>query len=93
MDAGEWTKDEPRQDGGPEGGWPLPIGDLGRSLTFWGVTLATKSEARSLGVHLDQAVTMETQVALVPPISRCGRLPSCIPILMVGHSPLWSMRF
>ena len=32
---------------------------------FWGVTLTTKSEGHSLGVHLDPALTMETQVSSV----------------------------
>ena len=30
-----------------------------------GVTLTAKSEVRSLGIHLDPALTMETQVASV----------------------------
>ena len=41
------------------------IGGLGKSLSFGGVTLTAKSEVRSLGVHLDPALTMETQVASV----------------------------
>ena len=41
------------------------IGGLGNSLSFGGVTLTTKSEVRSLGVHLYPALTMETQVASV----------------------------
>ena len=36
------------------------IGGLGNSLSFGGVILTTKSEVRSLGVHLDPALTMET---------------------------------
>ena len=40
-------------------------GGLGNSLMFGGVALATKSGVRSLGVHLDPMLTMETQVALV----------------------------
>ena len=41
------------------------ISGLGNSLFFGGVTLTTKSEIRSLGVPLDPALTMETQVASV----------------------------
>ena len=41
------------------------IGGLGNSLSFGGVTLTTMSEVHSLGVHLDPALTMETQVASV----------------------------
>ena len=41
------------------------IGGLENSLSFGGVTLTPKSEVRSLGVHLDPALTMETQVASV----------------------------
>ena len=58
MDVGEWTEAESRQDGVPEGG-------LGSSLSFGGVTLTVKSEVCSLGVHLDPALTMETQVVSV----------------------------
>ena len=39
------------------------IGGLGNSLSFGGLTLTTKSEVRSLGIHLNPALTMETQVA------------------------------
>ena len=35
------------------------------SLTFGGVTLAAKNGVRSLGVHLDPTLTMETQVVSV----------------------------
>ena len=38
---------------------------LGSSLSFGGVTLTTKSEVRSFGVHLDPVLTMETQVVSV----------------------------
>ena len=41
------------------------VGGLGDSLTFGEVTLAAKSGVRSLGIHLDPALTMETQVASV----------------------------
>ena len=92
MDAGKWAEAEPGQDGGPEGGCPF-IGGLGNSVSFEGVTLTAKSEVRSLGIHLDQALTMEIKwhqwSAL--PISICGRLPSCVPILMLEPSPFWSM--
>ena len=55
MDAGKWAEVEPEQDGGLEGG------GLGNSLSFGGgVTLTTKSEVPSLGIHLDPALTMET---------------------------------
>uniref|UniRef100_A0ABM5FTP4 Reverse transcriptase domain-containing protein n=1 Tax=Pogona vitticeps TaxID=103695 RepID=A0ABM5FTP4_9SAUR len=40
-------------------------GGLGNSLMYWGVALAAKSGVRSLGVHLDPTLTMETQVASV----------------------------
>ena len=40
------------------------IGGLGNS-SFGEVTLTAKSEVRSLGVHLDLVLTMETQVASV----------------------------
>ena len=62
MDAAEWVEAEPGQDGGLEGGWPLywQFGKL--PLFFGGVTLTTKSEVRSLGVHMDLALTMETEV-------------------------------
>ena len=50
MDAVEWVEAEPGQ---------------GDSLSFGGTTLATKSEVRSLGIHLDPAFTMETQVVSV----------------------------
>ncbi|XP_078248725.1 uncharacterized protein LOC140706526 [Pogona vitticeps] len=39
------------------------MGGLVNSLSFGGVTLTVKSEVRSLGVHLDPTLTMETQVA------------------------------
>ena len=45
--------------GGPD------VSGLGNSLSFWGVALTTKSLFCSLGVHLDPALTMETQVASV----------------------------
>ena len=70
------------------------IGGLGNSLSFGRVTLTAKREVRSLGVHLDPALTMETQVApfcLFPSVASLSVL-SCVPILMLGHSPLWSMR-
>ena len=41
------------------------ISGIGNSLSFGGMTLATKSEVRSLGIHLDPALTMETRVASV----------------------------
>ena len=41
------------------------ISCLGNSLSFGGVILTAKSEVHSLGVHLDPALTMETQVASV----------------------------
>ena len=41
------------------------IGGLGNSLSFGGVTLTAQSGVRSLGIHLDPALTMETQVASV----------------------------
>ena len=41
------------------------IGGLGNSLSFGGVTLTAKSEVHRLGVHLDLALNMETQVASV----------------------------
>ena len=41
------------------------VGGLGNSLSFGGVTLPTKDGVHSLGIHLDLALTMETQVALV----------------------------
>ena len=41
------------------------VGGLGDSLSFGGVALSTKSGVRSLGVHLDPTLTMETQVASV----------------------------
>ena len=54
----------------PEKTEVLRVGDpsisgIGNSLSFGGTTLAAKSEVRSLGVHLDPALTMETQVASV----------------------------
>ena len=65
MDAGEWVEAEPRQDGGPDGGRPLHwwFGKL--PLFGGGVTLTAKSEVCSLGVHLNLALTMETQLASV----------------------------
>ena len=63
MDAGEWTEAESGKDGGPSGGCPRHQWS-GKLLFLWGgVTLTTKSEVRSLGVHLDPALTMETQVS------------------------------
>ena len=41
------------------------ISGLGNSLFFGGATLTTKSEVHSLGVHLDPALTMETQVSSI----------------------------
>ena len=41
------------------------VGGLGDSLTFGGVTLVAKSGVRSLGIHLDPTLTMETQLASV----------------------------
>ena len=41
------------------------ISGLGDSLSFGGTTLTTKSGVRSLGIHLDPALTMETQVAFM----------------------------
>ena len=41
------------------------IGGLGNSLSFGGVTLTIISEVHSLGVHLDPALAMETQVVSV----------------------------
>ena len=41
------------------------ISGLGNSLSFVCVTLTTKSEVCSLGVHLDPVLTMETQVSSV----------------------------
>ena len=41
------------------------ISGLGNSLSWGCVTLTTKSEVCSLGVHLDLALTMETQVLSV----------------------------
>ena len=46
-------------------GGPTTISGLGTSLSFGGATLTMKSEVRSLGVHLDPLLTMETQVASV----------------------------
>ena len=62
MDAGEWTEAEPRQDGGPEGGWPRHWW-FGKLRLLWGSD--SQSEFRSLGVHLAPALTIETQVASV----------------------------
>ena len=45
-------------------GGPSTTG-TGNSLSFGGTTLAAKSEVCSLGIHLDPAFTMETQVATV----------------------------
>ena len=53
MDAGKWAEAEPGQDGGTEGGHP-------HSRWF-----AAKSGVRSLGIHLDLMLTMETQVVSV----------------------------
>ena len=64
MDAGEWTEAEPRQDGDPEDWWPHHQ-QFGKLLLMGGLTLTAKSEVRSLGVHLDPALTMDTQVASV----------------------------
>ena len=65
MDAGEWVEAEPGQDRGPEGGW-THCHWFGKLPLFWGgVTLTAKNEVRSLGIHLDPALTMETQVASV----------------------------
>ena len=63
--AGEWTEAEPGQDGGPEGGWPHHqwFGKL--PLILGEVTLTAKTEVWSLGIHLDPALPMETQVASV----------------------------
>ena len=48
------------------------IGGLGNSLSFGEqVTLTVKSEVRCLGVHLDPALTMETQVASVVHSTNC----------------------
>ena len=85
MDASEWSEAEPRQDGDPEGGWPL-YWWFGKLPLFWG------SEVRSLGVHLDPALITETQVASVVHSAYFHLWPSCLPILKLGHSPLWSMR-
>ena len=41
------------------------VSSIGDSLSFGGTTLAAKSEVHSLGIHLDPALTMETQVASV----------------------------
>ena len=41
------------------------VSDIGDSLSFGGTTLAAKSEVRSLGIQLDLALTMKTQVASV----------------------------
>ena len=41
------------------------ISGLGNSLSFGRVTLTVESEVHSLGVHLDPALTMETQVTSV----------------------------
>ncbi|XP_078242497.1 uncharacterized protein LOC140704941 [Pogona vitticeps] len=41
------------------------VGDLVGSLSFGGATLAPESGVRSLGIHLDPTLTMETQVASV----------------------------
>ena len=41
------------------------VGGLGNSLSFWGVTLPAKDGVRSLGIHLDPVLTMESQVASV----------------------------
>ena len=64
MDAGEWAQAEPGQDGGTEGGCPHSWG-FGKLPLFGGVTLPAKDGVRSLGIHLDPALTMETQVASV----------------------------
>ena len=65
MDARKWAEAEPRQDGGPEGGWTHHQW-FGKLPPFWVcVTLTAKSEVRSLGIHLDPAITVETQVASV----------------------------
>ena len=40
-------------------------GGLGNSLSFGGVTLPAKDGIRSLGIHLDPALTMESQVTSV----------------------------
>ena len=41
------------------------ISGIGNSLSFGGMTPAAKSEVHSLGVHLDPALTMKTQLASV----------------------------
>ena len=41
------------------------VGCLGNFLTFGGATLPAKDGVRSLGIHLDPALTMESQVASV----------------------------
>ena len=89
MDAGEWAEAEPGQDWG------------GRPLHWWFgklpllgcVTLTAKSEVRSLGVHLDPVLTMETQLVSVVPSAylHLWRIAQLCPYLDVGHSPLWSM--
>ena len=43
----------------------LSISGLGDSLSFGGTTLTAKREVHSLGIHLDPARTMETQVVSV----------------------------
>ena len=64
MDAGKWAEAEPREDGGPDGGWAHRQWS-GKLSVIWGVNLTAKGEVRSLGIHLDPALTMETQVGSV----------------------------
>ena len=61
MDAGERAEAEPGQDGGAKGGCPHS-GGFGKLPLFWGVTLPAKDGVRSLGIHLDPALTIESQV-------------------------------
>ena len=64
MDAGERAEAEPGQDRGTKGGRPDNWG-FGKLPLFRGVTLPAKDGVRSLGFHLDPALTMESQVASV----------------------------
>ena len=63
MDTGERAEAEHRQDRGTEGGH-LHSWGLGK-VPFWGVTPPAKDGVRSLRIHLNLALTMETQVASV----------------------------
>ena len=70
------------------------ISGLGNSLSFGGVTLTLKSEVRSLGIHLDQTLIMESQVASVVRSAyfHLWQIAQLCPYLDGGCSPLWSMH-